>query len=107
MVQLTFTAFDGTRQELACDPGQSVMQAAVSNGVRGIDGDCGGSMACGSCLVYLDPAWLDRAGTPSDFELGMLELSTNFQPNARLSCQIKLSPALDGLVVHTPESQKI
>jgi 2Fe-2S ferredoxin len=107
MVHVTFVAFDGARQVITFEPRQSVMQAAVNNNVSGIDGDCGGSMACGSCLVYLDADWLARAGNPSDFEMAMLELSTNFRPNSRLACQINLSPTLDGLVVHTPELQKI
>jgi len=107
MARVIFVAFDGTSRAVDAEPGQSVMQAAVSNRVPGIDGDCGGAMACGSCHVHLEPRWLARAGAPSDFELAMLETSSNIGAGSRLACQIVVCDELDGLVVHTPAKQNV
>ncbi len=107
MIHVTFVAFDGRRQNVTAEPGQNVMQAAVNNHVTGIDGDCGGAMACASCVVHVEPEWLTLLGGPSGFEAAMLELTSNTRPNSRLGCQISLSRTLDGLIVHTPEHQKI
>lgn len=84
----------------------SVMQGAVMNDVPGIDADCGGSCACGTCHVYVDAAWIKRLPPMLEAERDMLRLSSRVQENSRLSCQLKVSAALDGLVVKTPESQR-
>jgi 2Fe-2S ferredoxin len=83
------------------------MRGAVYNGVSGIDGDCGGECACGTCHVYVDPAWLPKVGTPSpgSVEETMLSFAEIAKPNSRLACQITVNDELDGIVVHIPEAQ--
>lgn len=87
--------------------GQSLMQAAVAKGVDGIIGECGGSAMCATCHVYVDAAWCDALPPPLDTELEMLECTAaERRAQSRLSCQIKASPALDGLVVRLPDRQQ-
>jgi ferredoxin, 2Fe-2S len=86
--------------------GQSVMHAAVQNGINGIQALCGGSCACATCHVYVDQAWIDRTGMASEMEKSMLELAIEVGPNSRLSCQIQVIPELDGLLVRMPISQE-
>ena len=105
MARITYIADDGEQTVLEVEPGRSVMQAAVAEGVLGIIGDCAGNMACATCHVYVDSAWVDRVGSKSDTESLMLEEVFNRQPNSRLSCQIRVSEELDGLVVRLPERQ--
>jgi 2Fe-2S ferredoxin len=105
MARITYIACDGGETALDVEPGRSVMQAAVAEGVLGIIGDCSGNMACATCHVYVDDHWVDRVGDKSDTEALMLEEVFNRQPNSRLSCQIKVSEELDGLVVRLPERQ--
>ena len=95
---------DGREMTLDVAEGQSLMEAATQRGVPGIIGECGGSMSCATCHVVVDPAWSDRAGTPSTFEDDMLDITeADRQPTSRLSCQMKMSAALDGIVVSVPE----
>jgi 2Fe-2S ferredoxin len=104
--KVTYVSHEGleTTVEGAC--GVSVMQTAVVNGVDGIVGECGGSMMCATCHVYIDPAWFVQTGEKSDGEDDTLEDAlAPLRPTSRLSCQINLVPELDGLVVHTPEEQ--
>ncbi|PFG63068.1 2Fe-2S ferredoxin [Thioclava sp. ES.031] len=106
MVKVTYVAQDGTRTDIDADEGDSVMHAAVSNDVDGIVGECGGSMMCATCHCYVDEAWADRVGPRSSGEEDMLEgAASEVTDRSRLSCQIKLTPELDGLVVHLPEEQ--
>jgi 2Fe-2S ferredoxin len=77
----------------------------VKSNVPGIDADCGGACACATCHVYVDDAWLGKAGTPSAMESSMLSFAENVESSSRLSCQIKITDALDGLTVRLPESQ--
>ncbi|MBA3477993.1 MAG: (2Fe-2S)-binding protein [Lautropia sp.] len=87
--------------------GHSVMQTAVSQGVRGIVGECGGSAMCATCHVYVESAWLDELEPMLSTEAEMLECtSSERHPESRLSCQIKLSAKLDGLVLRLPETQQ-
>ena len=81
------------------------MLAAVSNGVPGIDADCGGSCSCATCHVYVNEDWLSRVGIMNPIEEAMLSLSTDRNDNSRLSCQIPVTEDLDGLIVTTPEFQ--
>ncbi len=106
MIRVTFVAHDGTVREVAGEAGQSLMALAVATGTPGIDGDCGGAMACGTCHVLIAPEWHDRAGAASEYEESLLSVTLDPGPNSRLGCQITLSAELDGLVVHTPASQK-
>lgn len=105
MTKLNIIAFDGTRFEIDAADGSTVMENAVRNSVPGIEAECGGACACATCHVYVDEAWTDAVGAPSAMEEDMLDFAVEVQPNSRLSCQIKITPALDGLVVKVPERQ--
>lgn len=106
MPKITYIGADGTSTTVEVEEGLSAMEGAVHNLIRGIDGDCGGVIACGTCHVYVDPAWLDRTGpaTPGT-EQQMLELTDNTRPNSRLACQIRIHAGLDGLVLRMPDGQ--
>lgn len=105
MPKITLVEFNGTSHTLDAAPGQSVMQVAMSNRVPGIVADCGGSCSCATCHVYVDSGWVARLPGPSDTEKEMIECALHVQDNSRLSCQIVMSEAVDGLVVRIPESQ--
>ncbi|WP_341990301.1 2Fe-2S iron-sulfur cluster-binding protein [Azorhizobium sp. AG788] len=105
MPSITFVAFDGARRTVTAPAGATAMEAAVRNAVPGIDADCGGACACATCHVYVDEAWRVAVGEPGDMEEDMLDFASDVRPTSRLSCQIKLTDALDGLVLHTPERQ--
>jgi ferredoxin, 2Fe-2S len=107
MPEVTLIDASGLSRTLQVPEGQSLMQAAVSAGVRGIVGECGGSAMCATCHVYVDEAFNDRLPVPLDTELEMLECTASERlPGSRLGCQIRLSAALDGLVVRLPERQQ-
>ena len=105
MPKVTFIEFDGTAHEVDAKVGQSLMRAAVDNGVPGIDADCGGACACATCHVYVDEEWTGVVGEPEPMEEDMLDFAYDVRPNSRLSCQIKVGDELDGLVVTVPERQ--
>ena len=105
MAKITYIQFSGAEYVLDIAPGLSVMQGAVANDVRGIIGDCGGNCQCATCHVYVDPAWLDKIKEMSAIEEGLLEEVCDGQPNSRLSCQIKVTQELYGLVVRLPAKQ--
>ncbi|MHB8284313.1 MAG: 2Fe-2S iron-sulfur cluster-binding protein [Caulobacteraceae bacterium] len=95
----------GTEHAIRIRVGQSIMAGAVQNGVPGIDGECGGGCKCATCHVYVDPAWLPSVGSPSGLEQGMLDCTSACRDNSRLSCQIIVTEALDGMTVRMPSSQ--
>ena len=99
MAKLTFIQKDGTRQEVEGQNGMTVMEAAVKNMVPGIDADCGGACACATCHVYVEPDWVERVGPRNEMEEDMLDFAFDVRENSRLSCQIQMSDALDGLAV--------
>lgn len=105
MVKVVFIEHSGTRREVDAKAGRSVMQAAVSNGVPGIDADCGGSCSCATCHVFVDADWLDVVGGVNPTEDAMLSMSADRAENSRLSCQITVTEEMDGLTVTTPEFQ--
>ncbi|MDE2462532.1 MAG: (2Fe-2S)-binding protein [Alphaproteobacteria bacterium] len=105
MAKVTFIAFDGSECTIDIAAGLSLMEGAVANRVPGIVAECGGAMACGTCHVYVDPAWAGRIGDKSELEDGMLQTVLYGGPQSRLSCQIRINDALDGLIVRTPQSQ--
>jgi 2Fe-2S ferredoxin len=105
MAKIKYIEFDGREHEVEVKAGLSVMEGAVKNNVPGIDADCGGACACATCHVYVDEAWADKTGSASAMEESMLDFADDVQPNSRLSCQIRVSDALDGLVVRMPQSQ--
>jgi 2Fe-2S ferredoxin len=105
MVGIRYVEHDGTNHSVEVQAGISVMEAAVRNNVTGIVAECGGACACATCHIYVAEAWMDAVGQPSEMEASMLEFALDVQPNSRLSCQIKISEALDGMVVTIPENQ--
>ena len=97
---------NGTRHSIAAPVAQSLMRAAVAAGIDGIKADCGGTMTCATCHVIVDDAWAARLPAPSSDEDAMLEMTAAPRsPTSRLSCQLQLTPALDGLVATLPETQ--
>lgn len=105
MPKLTFIDFGGTARTVEAEAGSTVMEAAVKNGIPGIEAECGGACACATCHVYIDDSWTEKVGPPSAMEEDMLDFAYDIRPNSRLSCQIKVAAELDGLVLRTPEKQ--
>lgn len=105
MISITYIEHDGTERSIEARPGSSVMLAAVTNGVPGIDADCGGSCSCATCHVFVNEEWLSKIGKINPTEEAMLSLSPDRKENSRLACQIPVTEELDGLVVTTPEFQ--
>ncbi len=105
MAKITYINHDGTEREIEAKNGETVMETAIKNSVPGIDADCGGACACATCHVYVDETFMETVGQPEEMEQSMLDFAENVQGNSRLSCQITVSDALDGLKVTTPESQ--
>src|SRR5512146_2568128 len=105
MAKITYIEHDGTEHVVDVKTGLSVMEGAVKNNIPGIDADCGGACACATCHVYVDPDWLARLAPPSQLETNMLKMAVEPNAQSRLSCQIVVAPALEGLTVRTPEHQ--
>ena len=106
MTHVTFIDAAGTERTVDSPPGMSVADAALNNRIPGIEADCGGFCACATCHVYLDDEWFARVPAPDELERAMIESeAVDPRPGSRLSCQLKLSDALDGIVVHTPARQ--
>lgn len=105
MAKITFIEHDGTQHDVDADAGISVMNAALDNLVPGIDADCGGECSCATCHVMVAEDWMAKVGQPGETEESMLDLNPERQSNSRLSCQIKVTDDLDGLVVQLPEFQ--
>ncbi len=105
MPKITFIDSSGESRTVDAATGNSVMETAIRNDIPGIVAECGGACACATCHVYVDEAFLERLDEPSQNEKDMLEFAEGVQSNSRLSCQLKISSALDGLRVTTPESQ--
>jgi 2Fe-2S ferredoxin len=105
MAKIKYIEHSGKEHVVDVKSGMTVMEGAVKNMIPGIDADCGGACACATCHVYVDPAFLALAGEQQEMEKSMLDFAENVKPNSRLSCQIKVTEALDGLRVTTPESQ--
>src|SRR5918998_80190 len=104
MPKVTYIEHSGAEHEIEVPVGLSVMRGAVDNNVPGIDADCGGECACATCHVYVDEAWLAKTGDQWEQGRSMPSSAATAQPNSRLSCQISVSEALDGLVVRLPEA---
>ena len=107
MARITFTEPDGSRREINAPLGITLMEVARQHGVQGVIAQCGGACACATCHVYVDPAWLPRLEPREDMEEAMLENAWEPRPNSRLSCQIQITAALDGLQVAVPSHQAI
>jgi 2Fe-2S ferredoxin len=105
MTKITYVEHNGKTHEVDVADGMSVMEGAIKHGVQGIEADCGGACACATCHVYVDEAFIEKTGKPSSMEESMLDFANDVEPNSRLSCQIKVTPDLNGLVVKIPASQ--
>ena len=105
MVKITFVDSSGEARTVEAEEGSTVMETAIRNAIPEITAECGGGCACATCHVYVDEKWLKLTGKASDQEEDMLDFAYRVQPNSRLSCQIKVTAELDGLVVTTPEQQ--
>ena len=106
MPTITFIEQDGTRRTVDAETGSTVMEAAIRNGIPGIEAECGGACSCATCHVYVDEAWREKVGKPSPMEEDMLDFAWAPDPaRSRLTCQLKVTDALDGLVVNLPEKQ--
>lgn len=105
MAKITFIEQSGEERTVEARDGQTVMEAAISHDVPGIEAECGGACSCATCHVYVDDAWIEATGGPQPMEEDMLDFAYDVRPGSRLSCQIKITPALDGLKVTTPERQ--
>ena len=105
MPKITYEDNQGNSKTLEVENGLSVMEGAIQNDVQGIDADCGGSMACATCHVYVEEKWLDKLSKAEDAEVDMIDMAYEPKKNSRLSCQIIVSDELNGLKVTTPEKQ--
>ena len=106
MAKITYIEHNGTKHEVEVKPGMTVMEGARDNGVPGIDADCGGACACSTCHVYVAKDWVEKLPAKDPMEEDMLDFAWNPDPEtSRLTCQIKVTEALDGLVVNIPEKQ--
>jgi ferredoxin, 2Fe-2S len=105
MVKITYIQPDGTGQTVEAEPGMTAMETAKKNLIDGIEAECGGACACATCHVYVEEAWREKVGPPSEMEEDMLDFAFEVQPSSRLSCQIKVRADLDGLVLRVPDKQ--
>jgi len=105
MAKIHFVDHKGETRTVEIENGATVMEAAIRNSIPGVEAECGGACACATCHVYVDEAWREKGGSPTPMEEEMLDCGVDVRPNSRLSCQIKVSDELDGLVVATPERQ--
>lgn len=105
MPKINFVSHDGNSQEVETKEGSTVMEAAIKNSIPGIEAECGGACACATCHVYVDAAWQEKVGGPEIMEEDMLDFAFEPKTGSRLSCQIKVTNELDGLIVTVPERQ--
>ncbi len=105
MPKVTFIEFDDTVHTLDAEAGATMMETALQGGVTSIVAECGGACSCATCHVYVDDAWVSRLAPKSDEEEDQLDSAFDVRPNSRLSCQIKVTEELDGLVLRTPSYQ--
>jgi ferredoxin, 2Fe-2S len=105
MAKITFVQPDGTSQTVTADPGMTAMEAAKKNLIGGIEAECGGACACATCHVYVDAAWREKVGKPTEMEEDMLDFAFDVRDESRLACQIRIKPEMDGLVLRVPAKQ--
>ncbi|MEM6823751.1 MAG: 2Fe-2S iron-sulfur cluster-binding protein [Pseudomonadota bacterium] len=106
MAKITYIEHNGTQHVVDVANGLTVMEGARDNNIPGIEGDCGGACACSTCHVYVAADWVDRIPTMDPMEEDMLDFA--YEPNperSRLTCQIKVTDEIDGLIVEMPERQ--
>ncbi len=105
MAKITYIQPDGGRHTIEAETGLTVMEAAKINQIDGIEAECGGACACATCHVYVGDDWMAKTGEPSEMEEDMLDYAFDVRETSRLSCQIKVTDELDGLIVTVPEKQ--
>ena len=105
MPNIKYIDHEGNSKTIEVENGLSVMEGAIQNNIPGIDADCGGSMACATCHVYVGDKWFDKIPKAVDAEIDMIDMAFEPKKNSRLSCQLIVSEELDGLVVTTPTKQ--
>ncbi len=105
MPKITYIDNQGSSKTIDVEKGLSVMEGAIQNDIPGIDADCGGSMACATCHVYVEEKWLDKLPKVQEAEIDMIDMAFEPRKNSRLSCQLIVSDELEGLTVTTPEKQ--
>ena len=105
MPTIIFKDYKGVERPVKADSGSSLMETAVSNGIVGVDAECGGACACATCHVYIHVDYVNKVGVSGEMEQSMLDFAEGVLENSRLSCQIIVTDDLDGMVVTTPESQ--
>lgn len=106
MVRIIYVEHGGAEHEVNAEPGVSLMEAAVKNGVVAIEGECGGACACATCHVFIPAEWQAITGTITDDERDMLEFGVDVDDRSRLGCQIRITAEMDGITVLTPRSQR-
>jgi 2Fe-2S ferredoxin len=105
MPKIIYIEASGKQHAIDVTEGMTVMEGAVKHNIPGIDADCGGACACATCHVYVAEDWFAKVGDPSGMEQSMLDFASDVEATSRLSCQIKVTAALDGLTVRLPKSQ--
>ena len=105
MAKITYIDKDKNSKTIEVENGLTVMEGAIQNNIPGIDADCGGSMACATCHVYVEEKWLDKIPKAEEGEIDMIDMAFEPKTNSRLSCQLIVSNEFDGLIVTTPEKQ--
>ena len=105
MPKIIYKDYQGTSKTIEVESGFTVMEGAIQKEIPGIDADCGGSMACATCHVYVDEKWIDKIPKAEDAEIDMIDMAFEPKKNSRLSCQLIVSEELDGMVVTTPSKQ--
>ena len=105
MAKITYIEHDGTEHAIDVKPGLSVMEGAVKNLVPGIDADCGGACACATCQVYVEGEWAQKLPPKGEMEETMLDFAPDVRPSSRLSCQLRMTAELDGIVLNLPKTQ--
>ena len=105
MPKITYKDKDGNSKTIEVEKGLTVMEGAIQNDIPGIDADCGGSMACSTCHVYVEEKWFDKLPKAEDAEVDMIDMAYDPKKNSRLSCQLIVTNELDGLIITTPEKQ--
>ena len=105
MPKITYKDFQGNSKTIEVENGLTVMEGAIQNNISGIDADCGGSMACATCHVYVEEKWLNKIQKAEEAEEDMIDMAFEPKKNSRLSCQLIVSDELDGLVVNIPKKQ--
>ena len=105
MPKITYIDNEGNSKTIDVENGLSVMEGAIQNNIPGIDADCGGSMACATCHVYVEEKWINKLPRAEDAEVDMIDMAFEPKKNSRLSCQLIVSDELNGLTVTTPSKQ--